>query len=396
MNKKEKLSRKELLEFCYQDRIDAYGSFCKMPTIKKINMDLLLKFTILLMNSIGFSQVSEIIFLDEINNRNMEDNLHCTEAHCKRDYSIMNLRELCREKHCKIGFIKPFFMLVWTWIYHCIEYMLIPILGKEAVMMRSSSFLINAYQNYLKDVHGQEKKQLFCMTDRTFFSAIACNDVYFFSSVIQHGIIFNVDYYGRGLANRFLAWGKRSKEIIKNRENVVVAGTYKFDDLYKIAKANKENTEKKTKQLLYCVSIIDMECVAQKIEKILIAIEKSEYFLCVKLHPGSLYNGKTLIEKYADKGVQFYKECLITDIEFDVAIIENSTILIDLVCMNKPFIVYDKKGGYFLPYSNNLIWVNDESNFLDAIEEAITKNCSQIRNDIIEQELNGGECSVCE
>ena len=101
------MDQKEMLEICFDDR---YRALCArgISFVKKSNLDLLMKFFILMRNSIGKPSAVQSIFVDEVKNSSMIINLRNTMAHCPADSAVINFREKERaHRHVKIGWLQP-------------------------------------------------------------------------------------------------------------------------------------------------------------------------------------------------------------------------------------------------------------------------------------------------
>lgn len=384
------MNRKQLNQMCERDRFGFMRVTEKgIPLSKKCNADLLAKMIMMLCQSFGRREACPYLFVDEVRNRSMSGNLHNTIDNCRKEYRVINFREWKSPyPHAKVGLIRPAALMLAACISHAFIYIAYPFVGFKRTNRMSRAVLIALFQNYLKALHGKYQS-VYCMTDHNFYSTIACVDEHFESYVIQHGLILDKDYYSLVLVDHFLAWGKRSLEAMDHNPKVQVTGTYKFEKLKALPRI-----ERAQKCLLYCVSITDIQKVGDKIAALLKAIEGTGYQLKVKMHPGSFYRSAELEARFAQQKLEFYKECDVADIDFDMSVIENSTILLDMLCLGKPFMIYDGKDGYFSEYSEILPWAENETELRSAISKALTGDFEQTRAEILENELNGGRCSI--
>lgn len=384
------MNRKQLNQMCERDRFKfMHGTEKDIPFVKKCNADLLAKMIMMLCQSFGRRVSCPCLFVDEVRNRSMSGNLHNTMDNCRVEYRVINFRERKSPyAHAKVGFIRPVVLMLAACVSHAFIYAVYPIVGFKRANSISRAALIAIYQNYLKALHGKYQN-VYCMTDHNFYSTITCVDKHFESYVLQHGLVLDKDYYSLVLADHFLAWGKRSLEMMDYNPKVQVTGTYKFEKLKPLPPVKREQ-----KCILYCISIMDIKTVGDKIAALLKAIAGKGYQLKVKMHPGSFYKCAELEARFAEQKLEFYKECDVADIDFDMAVIENSTILLDMLCLGKPFMIYDGKDGYFAQYSKILPWAENDDELCDAIQKALMGDFESTRAEILRNELNGGRCSI--
>lgn len=388
---KEFQRKEDLRALCTDDRFRfSNQQKLNIPILKRINADLLVKLVWMLLQSFGKKERVNVLFVDEVRNKSMQDNLHNTMDRCPHKFRVINL---CTPKsaypHTKLGYIRPAVYLVCAFAVHAVLYAALPFAGWEWVNRHSTAALIWIYEDYLKQFYGRKVK-VYGMSDHHFYSTITCMNKKFESHVIQHGIIFGHSYYYPIYADHFLAWGERSREMQFNDPKVTVTGTYKFAHLKPIEREHKD------KSILYCVSIVNTEAVKNKIIALMPVAKKLGYKLKVKMHPGSYFSTKELEASFAKDGLEFYKECNLSDIDFDVAIVENSTILIDLLFLEKPFVIYDGTSGYFNDYQDDLFWTNDPERLADIIASAARGEKSEAYRKILENELNSGKCTIWE
>ena len=359
-----------------------------IPRIKRYNVDLLAKFVYVMLHSVGKPFSVPVVFFDEVNNRSMIDNLYATAAHCDQEHAFVCMRELKNHRrHVKAGWVWPLVLLLAAAAAHLVLYAGALFLPWERINAGSTRVLVRLFHSYLKRL-GCAGAKVYCMTDHNFYSHILCSDRSFESCVIQHGLLLDMSYYYPVYADHFLAWGERSRELMPEDAKVTVTGTYKFSRLKPLAPEQEGE-----KSLLYCVSIPNTELVLDKIEKILRVLEGTGYKLKVKMHPGSFFSTEELEKRYGNANMEIYKECLISDISFSMAIIENSTVLLDLLYMEKPFIIYDEKDGYFRDYQEFIPWTTDEKGLGAQLRRAEQTDFRQVWDQIYARELNGNKQS---
>lgn len=383
---KRKINLENLLVLVLDDRFRAFTRFdLEVPKKKMLNIDLIGKMLMFYRNSIGKIHSEAMVFVDEVQNGSMIGIMENSIRHCAEPYSIMNFREVKGKEHVKLGYFFPFFNIIAVIISQAFFIIFSTLIGLEKANRYSSAALIRQTEKIIDRVHKLGGNNVYVMTDHNFYSTIICNNKEIKSNVLQHGLIMDKSFYKVVLADRFCAWGKRSRELLDNDGRIEVTGTYKFDGL-------RDNSRKcEEKSILFFVSDMDFEKVAEKISDILIHVAKCGYQLKVKLHPGSFFSNTGLKEKFPD--VQFYKEEKIWDIDFSVGIVDNSTVLIDLLYLEKPYVIFNKDAGYFEPYHN--IPVAHNASELFAVLQAIDSiDYSSVSKLILFEELNDEKCNI--
>jgi len=380
-----KISKKELLKLCLQDRDHPFKLFNKkMPISKKMNLDLLVKMIYFFINCIGKHFAEKIIFVDEVKNNSMIINMHNTMRICPKRYCIANFREIKRGKHLKLGILYPIIAMLKILICFGVLLLIFPFLGCKKFREYSALCFIGEMQNVHKKMSDIGVDCEFVMTDHNFYSTALCNSLSIHSCILQHGLIQDKYLYQPVLADCFYAWGKRSKELLEKTGKIIVSGTYKFNNLKPVDKHL-------TKKILFCVSDLNFAEVANKIFDIKSVAVSLGYILNVKLHPGSFFNDSGLEEKFI--GVQFFKEEQLSDLSFDIAIIENSTILIDMLYLNKPYIIYANSAGYFYPYET-IPLAKNKRELAYLLENISTIDYKTLKDIVLKEELNDGICSI--
>lgn len=386
----------ELLAKCLDFRAKSLAH-TKQPLQKKANIDLLAKFCFLMLNSVGRPTSAPCIFIDEVKNPSMVANLRATIAHCPEDFVVMNLRGHEKDrKHARVGYLLPMKLMIRALLLHSILYLGIPFLGWKGLEQQSFNVLIHCFQKYLSQF-SNIKPKIYAMTDHHFYSMIACVDDTFDSYVIQHGLL-NAPQGKRSelwaylpiYADYFLAWGKRTQELLEPcGGQIIVTGTFKFES---IQPSSPE--EEGGRSILYCVSILDEKLVMKKIDVLRDIAKNDGWKIKVKVHPGSLFSMELYKKRYADTNIAFYKECSICDIDFTLAVIENSTVLLDILYLAKPFIIYDETIGYFSKYADIIPITDNADQLVQLIARYKDVSLEGIMGVIKERELNDGKCEI--
>ena len=328
-------------------------------------------------------------FVDEIKNNNMANNLKKTRSVFEKNgEKTTSLNFYGKgDKHFKLGYFKPFIYMFST-ILHGLAYAIISVSGKSQ-LPSITHFLYKKYLKYIETMEKQGAKEIYLMTDHHFFSSILANEYGEKCAVIQHGLVMDKKFYYPVRAAKFCAWGERSKELQKNDPKVIVTGTYKFQDM-------KNNYSGNNDRIMFCIGSLDNESVKRKIG-ILLRISKEKGFkLLVKCHPGSLFDKSEWEELFKGEDVAFYKEELIQDIDFDIAISENSTAIMDLIALHKSFILFDDIEGYFAEYKDIIPHGNTENEIAALIDSNDPVKLEKITSLILKNELNSGKCTIYE
>lgn len=387
------MKKEEILKQCINDRKKSFQHVA-MNTYKKYSIDLMLKYYILLYNSLGKKQTlsgKSFVFVDEVKNRSMINNLKNTQKVFEE--KGQNIQRLCmyeisKDKHVKLGYVTPVLLGI-TSIGRLIGSGLKGLFTKKEVTYCLMECLMLSFDAYLKEI-DHDVREYMMMTDHHFYSSIIAMRETVRCSVLQHGLVMDKYFYYPVRASRFFAWGQRSKELLDNDEKVVVSGTYKFDTLKSF-----EPNEKKEK-ILFCISSLDQAVVQKKIDTLYELTQKYHLKLMVKCHPGSMFKKDYWINAYAGKDITFYQEEILDSINFDVAVTENSTIIIDLLVMKKPFILFDDVNGYFEKYIDIIPCgqtMEEIETYLKAIDSF---DFDKINREIGREELQGYRCTIFE
>lgn len=381
---------KETMKSILSDRKNCFDEI-QMNFTKKIYLDLYIKEIILFCNSIGKANHKKFkgdYFVNEVKNSSMSSNLYRSRGACidaSHDTLLLEFYQFNRRGHLKLGLLLPVLLIIVCSLIYLLSLLFeILLKGKNLTF----EVLARVFLCYLK-LFSFNNQRVFLMTDHHFFSSIIAIENEKNSSVLQHGLILDKRFYYPIRAGKFCAWGEHSKEILDNDSKVEVTGTYKFDFKQR-AKTNRIN------RIIYCISILNNEIVENKIRQISSLCKEYGFEFAVKVHPGSMFDLNYWKDSFKDYPITFYKEEKITELEFDLAISENSTINIDFVSMNVPFIIYDDDAGYFDSYKDIIPICFYEEDLRKIISHIQEIDFSQINKRIIENELNSNICTIFE
>lgn len=376
-----------IFEIVKTDRENSFNEK-KKNIIKRYCIDLIIKFYILLLNSLGKQKNKNTIFVDEIDNSSMSGNLKTTIelADAKKiEYTIFDFYHIKICNHYKIGYFRPLAYLFLFTTELCFKLLMCSFQRKNISDIVQCT-LIGYFKKYLSNCTNINKCYL--MTDHHFFSSIIAMELCE-TYVIQHGLVLDKRFYYPIRATYFCAWGKHTKELLNNDSKVLVTGTMKFSVYNAI-----RSTDKEIRSILYCISSLNDSEVENKIKIIYSIAKEKNIKLLVKCHPGSMFDVNIWKRKFENTDIVFYKEEKLFDIAFDLAISENSTINIDFVSMNKPFVIFDKEKGYFDKYKNLVPICYTKEDLLDTLNNLDMIDFSAIRHIVLYQELNGGLCTI--
>lgn len=403
---------KDVIKIASMDRLKDYKLYEK-NFIKQYNIDFIIKLLFVFINSFGFRKKISLIFIDEINNSSMSENLNNTieEFRAKNDFATINFYKCSAVNHIKIGLLTPLILLL-LFLIQLFFISVIALFNKSRYQKISLAIIAFNYYIYLLLLPISDNCKIVLMSDHHFFGSLT---VLFMkgkiiSFVIQHGAICDIKYYYPIYADYFLAWGTSSKLKLFNDPKVICTGTYKFKNIKEDSK--KENIAESVKELkiLWPLRPIADNILLEQLKLIINALNTlniKNIQLIIKKHP-STYSNFAFLKKYSNN---FSKIKIISvdkhlsEIEFDIAIIDNSTIGYDLIIKNKPFIVLDyrindeinigyekygiKKVNNFEDLSSSLrSFLNNRINFMSSYEKA--------RNAFLASELNNNKCTIVE
>ena len=383
----------DIIETTILDRENSFKGK-KKSFVKKYCLDLIAKFLFLLVNSFGKDNIKNeefSIFVDEIDNSSMRNNLIATIQLAERKDIKYRMLEFYRfnsgDNHLKIGYLKPIFLTIILF-FEVFVAIISKIFRKETLSELIQYHLIKCFILYLKNLSSINK--YYIMTDHHFYSSILAMIDEYNTYVIQHGLILDKRFYYPIRAKHFCAWGEHSKELLCNDPKVIVTGTKKFDDYL----FHKNSINKTINKILYCISSLDNEAVSNKIRDIYEVVTEKGLSLNVKCHPGSMFDVNIWKKEFLDYHITFYKEEKLDEIDFDLAISENSTINIDFVCLRKPFIIFDNDIGYFDLYKDFLPVCKSKEELLYLLDNIDNIDYSAIEHSIIKNELNDNKCVI--
>lgn len=391
----------------FEDRIKLLNSNNRLSFVKRYGIDYIIKYIILVINSIGKTKVVKYIFVDEIKNANMNDNLKNTrEKFINVETSYMNFYKIDNNlEHLKIGIINPIFLILILLLQLVIilPIMILPYRKACIIIMKIIEF---NYSIYLWCINKDQKLKVILMTEHHFFSAVTVNKFEDFTTyILQHGAICDISYYYPIRANYFLAWGKKSKEILYQDEKVICTGTYKFDKLKLENKTSKFKNNEIT--ILWPLRPIENNILKSYMEMFLYLSKKINDInitLVVKKHPSS-FSSFEFLKKYNNENINIsFVDEKLEKIEFDIAVIDNSTIGYDLFILGKPFIVISSlvEGELIIDYKSYNIPVvsNNEdlyTNFYSYINDSeFIDKYKNSRKLFLREELNDGDCNIKE
>lgn len=377
----------EIYNACYVDKKKAI-EMSEVSWIKKNGIDLIVKYVILCINSIGKREKSNYIFVDEIKNNNMHNNLCETYdvfARKGENVKLLNFYSIGSSEHMHTGFMGNYAEIV-TMSFFCVFIAMVSMVSNDSALQITVKILSRRFIKYLEDI--DRSTGFYTMTDHHFFSSIIGMVRTMNCSVIQHGLLMNMSFYYPIRAHRFLCWGKRSKELLYNDPKAIVSGTYKFNSF------RQTKSKSEIKNILFCIGSLDNEKVKKKIDVLLKYTKDYGYRLIVKCHPGSQFDDNQWKALYLNSGITFYKEELLKDLDFDLGISERSTAIMDLIALKKPFILFDEPGGYFDKYLESIPQASTGEELTNVISRLSSYDFDTIINTLYTEELNSGNCQI--
>ena len=405
---------KSVFNVVAKDRRDLINRNKEVGLIKKLCVDMVLKLSILIVNSIGKREPVSYIFIDEIKNRNMSNNLYDTSAKFdNKKVSFLKFYEINKEDHIKIGIFLPIILLLSLYL-QCILAVIFLVFGSRFYAEGVLRILKFNYQLYYSRIKFDNNAILFTMTDHHFYSSLSI----FFSKkinkniksiVLQHGAIVDISYYYPIYADYFFSWGIKSKEKLNDDVKAIVTGTYKFCKLLRNDEndTSRYNCYMRKYKILWALSTPDSEknkITLSTILKALDSVENAEFELIIKKHPSSYSTFSFIKSVDCDKSRTKITRVddIIDNIEFDIAIISNSSIGYDLFVLNKVFIeLRDKSALSNISYQQYGIRVADSDMQLKEIlldlmykPDNYFESYSKSRENFIKEELNDNICTI--
>ena len=379
---------------CSEDR-EVVAKQAHYSWIRRCGLDLLLKMVILLANSFG-ERASDYnyLFVDEINNSNMRNNLFRTAREVKGKEAVF-LSFCSREsRHLKVGRIWPVAAALKLLIASIPA--VVGFIGSNNSINRSlMRVLVKIMLSYLQRVDSSTVFVL--MTDHHFFSTVIAMSAVGKTVVLQHGLIQDVRFFSPVRANYLYAWSEKSVSLAAD-EKAVVSGTYKFDVVgYNVGQAVRSLQEANNVLVLLSTSSSSAQIV-NRIAPILKLKMKFGFHLGIKTHPGSLFSLDDLKKAVGESSdIRLYKEERIEDISFDFAYIEQSTAVIDVACLGIPFIIIDDTdNSYFSSYAGLLPIAHTEDDLLELSAHFQTRRYIPAYINLLENEIGAGFCNIKE
>ena len=364
--------------------------------IKRTGFDLFIKYGIVLFNSIGTKESNALVFVDEVNNSNMFKNLHATKSDLDKheETRTLSLRKVCRSKHIRIGILWPVIQLFQT-VFAGAAFAVVLSIRKENSKYEYSMlrYLTNAFSNFLNKLDAQAKLYLL-MSDHHFFSSIVALQYPEKSCVLQHGLIQDKAFFEPIRADYFFAWGKASSNLIGDKRKVFITGTNKFDECLRVQRSAIKSPPKK---VLVCLATSrSKEAIEHTLKPIFELQNRLKFDLLIKTHPGSQFSMDELIEAAQGRIVNLYKDEAIADLDFDFAISEQSTSLLDFACMNVPFILFDEVDDSYFRLNDAVPTAHDAKDIEKVLRDFDQEAFVAMKKRFLENELNGGVNTIYE
>lgn len=385
---------KNIVLACSEDR-EIVSKQAHYTWIRRCGLDLLLKMEILLANSFG-DRGSDYgyLFVDEINNSNMRNNLFRTAQEVRGGQAVFLSFCSRAPRHLKVG-------RIWS-VAAALKLLIISIpavvkfIGSnDSINHSMERVLAKTMLSYLQRVDSSTLFVL--MTDHHFFSTVIAMSDVGKTIVLQHGLIQDARFFSPVRANYLYAWSEKSA-ILAADEKAVVSGTYKFDvNGYNVGHAVRGLREANNVLLLLSTSVSSSQIVDRLAPLLKL---KMEYGFClgIKTHPGSLFSLEDLKRAVGERSdIKLYKEERIEDISFDFAFIEQSTAVIDVACLGIPFIIIDDTdNSYFSSYADLLPIARTEDDLFELSAQFETKRYIPAYTNLLDKEICAGECKIKE
>lgn len=353
-------------------------------------LDLLAKILILYLNSMGSRTKQDALYVDEINNRNMHNNLQRTADSIACDHTAF----LCfyyrkRGGHCKTGIGWSVFRILST-IARAIPIAFTHISNRDKTNLRMIELLVGEMQAYIKRCGDTSLYVL--MSDHHFYSTIiaeSCQN----SIVLQHGLIQDIRFFTPVRASAICCWSKKSARLI-NSSKALVTGTLKFE----IRQSAPLQKSREFSRVLVCLSSSKSSNEIQnRLAPILALATEYGFSILVKTHPGSLYSLDELKKatSAAKTQIELYKEERIEDIDFDFAFIEQSTAVLDIACLKIPFIICSGDcDTYFTEYDGVLPIAHNDIELIELYKSFSYPKWKKAVEYLLDREINGGRSSL--
>lgn len=383
-----------IVSACSKDR-NIVSTQARYSWMRRCGLDLLLKMGILLVNSFGKRVYdSGYLFVDEINNSNMRNNLFCTAQKVKEEQAVFLSFYSRASKHLKVGrvwSVAAVLKLLITSIPAVVGF-----IGRNDSINRSMArVLVRSMLSYLQRLNPSTLFVL--MTDHHFFSTVIAMSGVGKSVVLQHGLIQDVRFFSPVRADYLYAWSEKSVNLAADKK-AVASGTYKFEvNGYNVRQAVHCLREANNVLVLLSTSVSSSQIV-NRLAPIFKLKMKYGFCLGIKTHPGSLFSLEELKKSVGESSdIRLYKEERIEDISFDFAFIEQSTAVIDVACLGIPFIIIDETdNSYFSSYAGVLPIARTENDLLELSTHFETKRYIPAYAKLLENEICAGVCRIKE
>lgn len=379
---------------CIEDR-EIVARKANYTWARRCGIDLLIKLVILFLNSIGKRSADcDYIFVDEVNNSNMRNNLRRTAREIKGQEAVFISFYSRKVNHLKVGYLWPIAAicrLLLTSVFAIIRF----IGSSDTTNLVLSRILVKNTLSYLQRLGSSTTFVL--MTDHHFYSTVIAMSGFGKTAVLQHGLIQDIRFFSPVRADCLYTWSEKSAKLAAD-EKAVVSGTYKFDITGDYLKQKVQSLKEASKVLLILSTSVSASQIVRRISPIIKLKEKYGFTFGIKTHPGSLFSMEDLqraVEGNTD--IKLYKEEYIEDIQFDFAFIEQSTAVIDVACLGIPFIIIDETPkSYFSPYVGLLPIACTESELLDLAVNFNTEKYIPAYIKLLKDEICYGVCRIKE
>lgn len=379
---------------CIEDR-DIVSRKAHYTWARRCGIDLLLKLVILFLNSIGMRSTGcDCIFVDEVNNSNMRNNLGRTAEEIKGQEAVFLSFYSRKVNHLKVGYCWP--ILATIRLLTSSVFAVVSFIGSsDKTNLALSRILVKNMQSYLQRLPSSTSFIL--MTDHHFYSTVIAMSGLGKTVVLQHGLIQDVRFFSPVRADYLYTWSGKSAKLAAD-EKAVVSGTYKFGINGDYLKQKTRNLKEARNVLLLLSTSVSVSQIIDRISPIIRLKEEYGFDLGIKTHPGSLFSIKDLQRAVGNcTDIKLYKEEFIEDIQFDFAFIEQSTAVIDVACLGIPFIIIDETPkSYFSSYIGLLPIACTESELLDLAVNFNAEKYTSAYIELLNNEICYGSCRIKE
>ncbi|MHC1681691.1 MAG: hypothetical protein AB6733_01865 [Clostridiaceae bacterium] len=376
--------------------------------VKDYSFDIVIKFLIVLFNSIGGKKEIKYLYVDEIKNSSMSTNLYATKKNSNKEdsYILSFYKYKFEESHAKVGYITGVILIIFYLLQLLISLVFVFFGDKVFTTIQLKIIQINYYIYFNLLPMGRDSK-IILVTDHHYYSALtALFNKKSISVVLQHGAICDISYFTPVHADYFFAWGNNSKAKL-NDEKAISAGTYKFDSLINANILHKSDFNEEIK-LLWPLRPIDEKYLKYNFNlfvSLANTIKDKKFKLLVKKHPSSFSNFDFIEE---NSTANLSVECIsgdLKEIDFDIAVIDNSTIGFDLMVINKPFVYIDNliENEIEIGYQNyGIPTIKNEKDIITIFKEIFEDSekyyddFNKIKDKFLKEELENLHCKIDE